>query len=197
MNLRFRSSTRGSKERHSVSLPAAKLITSLALFVMMLYTHSLAAPPLNDLPACISEADPELLVSTDDWRVVADANSGLALLLPPSHELAPSGGTWYVYGTLEGEPLVPDVFIQLHGGLSVDEVADEWFTSEATLEPVRLGPATHGFRVSLTGRAGAEGYLVTGLAGTYSIIRYEDFDWESFDQVACSLHFIELVSIQD
>lgn len=197
MKLCFRSDAYGSKESRNAPLPFLMLIPALTLVFMTFLTPSLANAPLHEPTTCLIEVSPSLLTATDDWRVVADTNTGLALLLPPSHDLAPSGDTWYVYGTLDGEPLVPDVFMQLHRNQSVEDVAGELFAMGVMLQPVRLGPATRGFRVVDPDRTGADGYLVGGEEGTYSIVRYEDFDWAGFDQVACSFHFIELVSGQD
>lgn len=197
MKLHFTSDLPLSKEHRSASLASLTQITALTVVFMALLASGFATAQQHESPACLAQADPFLLDATDAWRVVADADTGLALLLPLSHQLAPSGNIWYVYGMLDGEQLVPDVFIQRYRDLSAEEVAGQWFPGEVTLEPVHFGPATDGFRVMGPDQPSAEGYLVSAGADTYLIVRYEDFDWEGFYQVACSIHFIELVSDQN
>ncbi len=178
------------------ALVGARLGLLVAL-LLLLSSAFASGPSASELPACMPPGVADTLGATADWRAVVDREVGLAVLLPLSHQLSASGDSWYAFETLDGVPLVPDVTIALHRGLSVEEVAGEWFGEAATLEPVRLGPATTGYRATVLGRAGAEGYLVASEQGTYSIIRYEDFDWDGFDAVACSFHLVELVGHSD
>ena len=193
MKLRFRSDAQGPKERLSgFMLRLAPLVAS-ALVVIAPLLFSVAHAHQHEAPSCLVQAGSSMPTVADDWRVVADASSGLAFLLPRGHVLAPNDGTWYVHGMMNGEPLVPDVGVRLHANQTAQEVARELFAAGATLEAVRLGPAAQGFRVAIPGRTDAEGYLAVTAEGTYSIVRYEEFDWDGFDQVACSFHLIELL----
>lgn len=197
MKLSLRSDARGWKDSNTGSMPRFTPIATVALAIVASLLLSFANAQLPESASCSPQASSVLSTAEDDWRVVADVSTGLALLLPVGHELAPGGSVWYVHGTMDGEPLVPDVRIQLHLGQAAEEVASELFAEGAELEPVTLGPAAHGYRVVVPGRPGVEGYLAVGAEGTYSIVRYEDFDWAGFDQVACSFHLIQLVSGQD
>jgi len=143
--------------------------------------------------ACLTTAGAEVDAVAFDWRVVVDASAGWAVLLPASHQVGSSDGTWYVFETLDGIPLVPDVTIRLHRGRGVEELAGELFGDAAVLELVRMGPATLGYRASVRPETGVESYLVANEAGVYSISRYEGFDWDGFGPVACSFHFVDLV----
>lgn len=197
MKPRSHSDAQGSKERHSSFMPRLTPIVTVALVTVAPLLFGLANAQQHEPESCFAPASSSSLTVPDDWRVVADASTGLAFLLPRGHMLAPSEGIWYVHGTMDGEPLVPDVSIRLHANQTAEEVARRLFAVGAKLDPVMLGPAAHGFRVVVPGRTSAEGYLAIGGEGIFSITRYEEFDWSDFDQVACSFHLIELVSGRD
>lgn len=165
----------------------------LSLLVVLLPLAFASARASTAQTACLAMAGADAPAVPVDWRTVVDVDAGWAVLLPPSHQLSRSGDTWYAFETLDGTPLVPDLSIQLHRDRGVEELAPELFGGTAVLEPVHMGPATLGYRASVGTAAGAEGYLVASGAGVYSIIRYEDFDWDGFDRVACSFHVVELV----
>lgn len=166
----------------------------LLLLVAMLPSFALANATASAEPrACLATAGGALSTVPADWRAVVDADSGWAVRLPPSHDVSPVDDVWYLYETLDGVPLVPDMAVQLHRGQGVEELARELFGDTARLEQVSMGPATLGYQVSIGTDPGAEGYLIAADAGVYAISRYEDFDWDGFDPVACSFHIIELV----
>jgi len=185
------------RPRHVGSGPKAARVGLLAAILLWAMAAVAGEPPATTLPECMAADGAGTLEVGADWRVVVDAEAGFGVLLPPSHLLSGAGDVWYAYETLDGEPLVPDVSIALHRGLRVEQVADELFGERVTLEPVQLGPATVGYRATLPGRAGAQGYLAVGELGTYSVIRYEDFDWDGFGALGCSFYFVEFVGGPD
>lgn len=132
-----------------------------------------------------------------DWTAWVDTAYGLGLLLPPGHRLArPSGaGQWYAHGTLDGEPLVPDVSIAFLPKVTAAEALED-FPDGSEAEEVALGPGTRGLRVTATYRAEdgtpyeTSTYLAEGPEGTFRIARYEGFDWPPFDAVARSVHLV-------
>jgi short-subunit dehydrogenase len=85
------------------------------------------------------------------WRTVVDVGHAFALRLPTGHVLSRVGdATWYVHGFLDGDPLVPDVAISFLTGITIDALAERDFPAGATLQRIRLGPATSGARVDAT-----------------------------------------------
>lgn len=88
--------------------------------------------------------------------------------------------------------------LSLVPGLSAAEVVERDLPA-GTATAIGLGPATRGFLVTtpyrLPGGAWYEAttYLAETPRGTFRIDRYEEFDWPSFDAVARSFHFIEVV----
>jgi hypothetical protein len=132
-----------------------------------------------------------------DWIAWVDTAYGFGLLLPPGHRLArPSGvGQWYAHGTLDGEPLVPDVSIAFLPKVTAAQALED-FPDHAEAEEVSLGPGTRGLRVTATYQAEdgtpyqTSTYLAEGPEGTFRIARYEGFDWPPFDAVARSVHLV-------
>ena len=185
------------RPRHVGSGPKAARSGLLLAYLLWSMAALAGEPPPAALPECMAANGAGTLEVGADWRVVVDRQAGFGVLLPPSHLLSGAGDVWYAYETLDGEPLVPDVTIALHRGLVVEHVAGELFGEGVTLEPVRLGPATSGYRATLPGRTDSEGYLAVGELGTYSVVRYEDFDWDGFGPLGCSFHFVEFVGGAD
>ncbi len=167
----------------------------LSLLTVMLPLAFANAALSSEPAACLAMPNADAQELPFDWRAVVDAEAGWAVLLPPSHQVGRSDDIWYIYETLDGAPLVPDVAVQFHRGQSVEETAAARFGGAVMLEPVRLGPATLGYRAIYQPEAGAEGYLAATEEGVYSISRYEGFDWDGFDRVACSFHFVERVEV--
>lgn len=160
-----------------------------ALLALAVLAAALAQEP-PDGPAPAAAAD-------TDWIAWVDTAFGFGLLLPPGHRLArPSGvGQWYAHGTLDGEPLVPDVSIAFLPKVTAAEALEQ-FPEGAEVEEVALGPGTRGLRVTATYEAEdgtpyeSSVYLAEGPEGTFRIARYEGFDWPPFDAVARSLHLV-------
>jgi len=173
------------------------MVGLLSVFLLLITPAVAVEPTAPELRECLLEGGAGTLEPGPDWRAVVDPEASFGILLPPSHRLGRGGDVWYAFETLDGQPLVPDVSIGLHRGLGAEQVAGELFSELVTLEPVRLGPATVGYRATLPGRAGAEGYLAVGKQGTYSVVRYEDFDWAGFGALGCSFHFVEFVGGAD
>jgi hypothetical protein len=150
-------------------------------------------------PPCMAGLADTTVAAGPDWRAVVDPQHAFGVLLPPGHELGRGDGVWYVFGTSDGAPLVPDVTIVFHAGHDAEAVLRDAFPEGAETSHVALGPATTGVRVTATfespsgEREPSRAYLVEASEGTYSVWRYEGFDWEGFDAVACSFHHVELV----
>lgn len=185
---------RGFAGPGSVSvLLASPLLAILLLAILLLPVTFANAQTSSEPEACLKTLGADARSVPFEWRAVIDAEAGWAVRLPPSHHVGRSEDIWYIFETHDGAPLVPDVSVQLHRGQSVEETAAARFGEAVRLEPLRMGPATLGYRVSARPDAGAEGYLAATEAGVYSISRYEGFDWDGFDRVACSFHFVERV----
>lgn len=151
------------------------------------------APCTDGLPPGTTTPDPT-------WRTVVDVGHAFGLRLPDGYVLSRVGDTtWYAHGFLEGDPLVPDVAISFLTGITIGALVERDFPAGATLARIRLGPATSGARVDAT-YATPDGtpyrqssYLAEIDGGVLRVDRYEGFDWDAFDAVACSVHAVDLV----
>ena len=154
----------------------------------------------DDLSPCADGLPPGTTLPAPDWRTVVDVGHAFAVRLPAGHALSGAGdGAWYVHGFLDGSPLVPDVAIYALTGITIDDAVARDFPPGAEVERIRLGPATSGARVDATYAAPDRtpyrqtSYLVATEHGVLRVDRYEGFDWDGFDAVACSVHGVELV----
>lgn len=186
-----------SQPHHRAIAPLRRIIHVAALLVAT--TATVAWAHGDDLPPCADGLPPGTTMPDPTWRTVVAVDHGFALRLPAGHVLAGSDGAWYVHGVLDGAPLVPDVAIAFLTGVTIADAVAHDVPAGTTVERIRLGPATTGARVDAAYIApdGSSyrqtSYLAETEHGVLRVDRYEGFDWDGFDAVACSVHVVELV----
>lgn len=136
-----------------------------------------------------------------DWHTFVDEAEGIAFDLPPSHAAGSSdSAVWYIHGFLNGEPLVPDMSIQLvraRAGAGLEDVLGPNALDGALVEHVSLGRGVPARRITkeyetMDGRPYVSSmYLVPVTEGAYVIRRWENFDWEWFEHVALTFRFVK------
>lgn len=173
--------------------PRWLLRSLLVAFLLGGVAHAQDAPPWTTW---------SLAAPGPDWRAWVDADAGLALLLPPGHELSAAGnGLWYLHGVVGGEPTVPDATLRWLPDMHLASALADTFPPDAIAEPWRFGDdATRGLRIVARG-AGPDGtpytqagYLIAGEGGVLRLSRYESFDWAPFHAVAGSLRWVQVVN---
>lgn len=116
----------------------------------------------------------------------------VAVDMPTSHELSGSSGQWYVFGYLDGEPLVPDVTLYFVAGSNPADIIAKTFPGSS----VRTIERDHAAELLLVSSPGSlpdgtnvyfERYVVPVADGIVVAERYENFDWACFQLVALSL----------
>lgn len=185
------------RRRATATAPLLRIVTVVTL--VSLTAPMLAAAQVEARPPCTVGLEASTTMPDATWRTVVDVDHAFALRVPPGHALTGGDGHWYVHGLLDGAPLVPDVAISLLGHAGIDDAIARDFPAGTRVERIQLGPATTGARVYATYATPdgtpyrQAGYLVETDRGVLRIDRYEGFDWDAFDGVACSVHTVEVL----
>jgi hypothetical protein len=189
---------RSNRTHGPLSALASVLLQLLVFGALLLPAHARAGEP----PATGSEqASTHQTPLQTDWHTFVDEGAGFAIDLPPTHAVAATDyGIWYIHGFHEGEPMVPDVTIQLiraEPGATLEEILGEEFSPSTLVEHVLLGGTVPGRRIvaryeTMDGEPYVSSrYAVEVTEGAFVIYRYESFDWRWFDHVALSFRFVK------
>lgn len=180
----------------------AWIVPAIVLAALVGATQVIAQGGPNTSPSSASEASaasqaPQACVLRSDGsdvelRTFALAQYAVAIDVPSSHDVSGSSGQWYVFGYLDGEPLVPDVSLYLVAGATL---ADAVATSFPDAD-VRTVERDYGGELHLLSSPGhlpdgtaysVERYALQVDGGFLVAERYEGFDWGCFDLVARSM----------
>lgn len=135
----------------------------------------------------------------DGWVIHVEPRIGFAISLPASHDIAASDTTWYVVARAGGQQQVPDMTVTYIDGSTIEEVIVDRFAGSTAGEVHRSVAGTRTVRlessyVDVNGVTRADyRFLAGGNSGVAILQRWEDFDWEPFDEVALSFRFVEVV----
>lgn len=127
-----------------------------------------------------------------ELRTFALAQYAVAIDVPISHDVSGSSGQWYVFGYLDGEPLVPDVSLYLVAGATLADAVATSFPN-ADVRPVDRDYGGELYLLSSPGQLpdgtayAVERYALRVDGGFLVAERYEGFDWGCFDLVARSM----------
>ena len=192
----------GTSKRPAQVLLAIVLATLVGASQVLAQAGSSTSPSdQTSGPSSATHSREECLPRSEGGEVelltVVLADHAVALDVPTSHEVSGSSGQWYVFGHLDGEPLVPDVSLYFVAGASLEDAVETSFPDAAvrTVERDYAGDIylfTSVSQLSDGTEYTVERYALPVESGIVVAERYEGFDWACFDLVARSMRTFSL-----
>lgn len=156
----------------------------------------MTSPDSPSASSAASQARQTCVLSSDggdvELRTFVLAQHAVAIHVPSSHDVSGSSGQWYVFGHLDGEPLVPDVSLYFVASATLADAVATSFP-DADVRPVERDYGGELYLLTSPGQLPdgtaytVERYALQVDGGFLVAERYEGFDWGCFELVARSM----------